>query len=211
MMVGIGFVCQACEPKLKEPPKVYDNGLRCILIGDSITEIWLRERESFFQDNNLIGAGIGGQTSRQILARFEDDVVRRSPKCVSILCGINDIAQNEGYVSNEDIAANIKTMAKMARAAGIRVIICSVLPSTTIGWNPSVGNPAPLIRDLNTKLKTVAMENDCWYLDYHSVLSNDQGGLPGNLTTDGVHVTNACYEQMEEMFLAKLKEVLGDE
>ena len=55
------------------------------------------------------------------------------------------------------------------------------------------------------------MENDCWYLDYHSVLTNDQGGLPGNLTTDGVHVTNACYAQMEEMFLAKLKEVLGDE
>lgn len=211
MLICLGLACQACEPKLKPAPKSHQSGTRCILIGDSITEIWLRERESFFYNNNLVGAGIGGQTSRQILARFDNDVVRKSPRAVSILCGINDIAQNEGYVSNEDIAANIKTMAKLAKGAGIRVIICSVLPSTTIGWNPSVGNPAPIIADLNEKLKAMARELDCAYLDYHSVLANAQGGLPANLTTDGVHVTEACYEQMEEMLLAKLKEVLGDE
>lgn len=203
------FAC-ACQPKLKPPPEPYDKSLRAIMMGDSITEIWNNTRGSFFGDNNILSAGIGGQTSTQMLARFEDDVVKRSPKAVSILCGINDIAQNQGYISNEDISSNIASMAAKAAGAGIKVILCSTLPCKKIGWNPSVGNPAPLVADLNNKIKAIAQMHNYSYLDYYSVLVDDEGGLPPKMTTDGVHVTDACYEIMETMFLAKLKEVLGE-
>ncbi len=200
----------ACSTDLKPAPEPYEKKTKAIMMGNSITEIWYNTRGSFFGNNNIISAGIGGQTSGQMLERFEVDVVRKSPKAVSILCGINDIAQNQGYVSNEKICENIKAMASLASQAGIRVILCSVLPSKKIGWNTSVGNPAPLVADLNIKIKNLALANGYSYLDYYSVLVDDKGGLPSHLTTDEVHVTDACYEIMESMYLQKLKEVLGE-
>ena len=208
-LLFMGITCSACKPELKPAPKSYDKTTKCVMMGDSITEIWNNTRPDFFGENGIVSAGIGGQTSTQMLGRFENDVVRRSPMAVSILCGINDIAQNQGYISNDDICANIAAMAEMAANAGIKVIICSTLPANKIGWNPSVGNPAPLVADLNAKTKNVALKNGYYYLDYYSVLVADDGGLPPSLTTDGVHVTPSCYEKLEEMFLAKLAEVLG--
>lgn len=79
----------------------------------------------------------------QILARFDEDVVARDPEAVSILCGINDIAQNQGYISNEDIAKNIAVMIDKAKAAKIRVILWSVLPSDVLCWRREI-DPAPV-------------------------------------------------------------------
>lgn len=38
-----------------------------------------------------------------MLTRFSIDVVQFKPKAVVICAGTNDIAQNQGYISNEDI------------------------------------------------------------------------------------------------------------
>lgn len=209
-LLAAAFIFTAsCEVPLKPPPEQYQKATVCIMMGDSITEIWYNTRGSFFNDNNIRSAGIGGQTSSQMLARFDKDVVEMSPKVCSIMCGINDIAQNQGYISNEDIMKNIATMAIKCKDAGITCILCSTLPAKVIGWNPSVGNPAPLVADLNTRIKSFAASNNITYLDYYQVLVDDEGGLPKDMTTDGVHVTPACYEIMESMFLNTLADIIG--
>jgi hypothetical protein len=57
---------------------------RVVLMGNSITDGWPRTRPEFFKDNNLIGRGIGGQTSYQFLLRFREDVINLQPKVVVI-------------------------------------------------------------------------------------------------------------------------------
>lgn len=190
-----GMAVEGCTPT--------HNGPECVLMGDSITEQWLKYRPEFFENNGFVGAGISGQVTGQILARFDDDVVARDPKTVSILCGINDIAQNQGYISNEDIAKNIGVMIDKAKAAKIRVILWSVLPSDVLCWKREI-DPAPLVKDLNIKLKALAKEKGVTYVDFYSDHVTETGGLPADLTTDGVHVTAACYELMEQILLDTL-------
>lgn len=182
----------------------------CVFMGNSITENWHSLRESFFVDNDFVSKGIGGQTSAQMLARFSDDVVYLMPKTVSIMAGINDIAQNQGYISNQDIMKNIAAMAEKADRVGIKVILCSVLPAKIIGWNSSV-QPVPLIKDLNDRIKRYAVANSFVYLDYYSALVDKDGGLPPEYTSDGVHPTVECYKIMEKMFLDVVTPLLSGE
>ena len=75
---------------------------RVVLMGNSITDGWPRTRPEFFKDNNLIGRGIGGQTSYQFLLRFREDVINLQPKVVVIRqCafdgGVGSLSQVQGY------------------------------------------------------------------------------------------------------------------
>lgn len=176
------------------------DGPESVMMGDSITYLWNRKRPEFFENNNFVCAGISGQVTAQMLERFDEDVVAKDPKFVTILGGINDIAQNQGYISNEDIVKNIAAMVEKARKAKIKVIVCSVLPADRIAWRNSI-EPAQLVKDLDERLKAYARENRIPYIDYYSAFVSGNGGLPAELTEDGVHVTEKCYEQMERLYL----------
>ncbi len=63
-----------------------------------------------------------------MLVRFRQDVIDLQPKVLVILAGTNDIAGNTGPISNEDIEANLASMAELAKAHGIRMIFSSILP-----------------------------------------------------------------------------------
>ena len=82
----------------------------------------------FFEENSfLVNKGVSGQTSVEMLSRFQEDVIKQSPKAVYILAGINDIAQNSGYISIDDISKNIIKMGLLAQKNNIKVVICSVI------------------------------------------------------------------------------------
>lgn len=63
-----------------------------------------------------------------MLVRFRPDVIALRPKAVIILAGTNDIAGNTGPMSLEQTEDNLASMAELARAHGIRVILASLLP-----------------------------------------------------------------------------------
>ena len=112
------------------------NATKIVLIGDSIIEHWQTYSPLFFKENSfLINKGISGQTTIEMLSRFNEDVIKQSPQAVYILAGINDIAQNSGYISIDDISKNIIKMGLIAQKNNIKVVICSVLPVTEIKWN----------------------------------------------------------------------------
>lgn len=209
-LAAAAILLLACKPEIKPAPVRPDTSPDCVMMGNSITELWHKGREAFFVENNIASAGIGGHTSSDMRQRFVSDVIDRNGKVVSIMAGINDIAQNDGYISNADILNNIAEMAEMAKRAGSKVILCSVLPADRIGWNPAI-RPADLVIDLNSRIKAYAESHSCEWLDYWSALVDpNTKGLPSHLTTDGVHVTDECYEIMEEMFLEKLQPMLED-
>ena len=58
-------------------------------MGDSITDNWIRGDPALFT-NGIVGRGIGGQTSPQMLARFRQDVVALHPRVVHIMAGTNE-------------------------------------------------------------------------------------------------------------------------
>ena len=99
-----------------------------------------------------------------MLERFQKDVISQNPRAVFILAGINDIAQNSGYISIDDIAKNIINMGLMAKEKNIDVIICSTLPVTEIKWNDKINEPNKKVLDLNKKLKKAVKKHNFIYL-----------------------------------------------
>ena len=180
---------------------------RVVFMGNSITEGWSNFDKDFFINNPFVNRGIGGQTTPQMLIRFKPDVVNLNPKAVVILAGINDIAENTGPVTIENIAENIISMAEIAKANEIKVFICSTLPAIDFPWSPGM-DPGPKVVKLNSILKNYCDSNNIPYVDYFSAMSDEKGGLkvPEYTTADDlVHPNLAGYKVMEKIILKALE------
>jgi lysophospholipase L1-like esterase len=168
---------------------------RIVFMGNSITEGWGRVCPDFFSGKPYVNRGISGQTTPQMLVRFRPDVINLKPAVVVILAGTNDIAGNTGPSTLEMIEDNIASMAELAKANGIKVILSSVLPAYDYPWRPGV-NPAEKIAALNEWIKSYADKNDIIYLDYYSGMVDERKGLKAEYTADGVHPNEAGYKVM---------------
>lgn len=187
-----------------EANKTVKTPTRVVFMGNSITDGWWGADSLFFKNNRFIGRGIGGQTTAQMLVRFRADVINLQPKAVVILAGTNDIAQNNGYIAPENILGNIISMAELAKANNIDVVLCSILPAYEYGWRKGL-EPADKIIALNKMIKAYADQNNLTYVDYHSALKDERNGLPEKYSKDGVHPTMEGYKIMESMILKALK------
>ena len=172
------------------------NEHRVIFMGNSITEGWLSIRPEFFKNKPYINRGISGQTTPQMLLRFRQDVIHLKPSTVVLLAGINDIAENTGPSTIEMIANNIISMAELAKANQIKVIICSVLPANNFPWRKGI-KPAEKVRKLNVILQLYSYKNKLEYVDYYSAMVNDSHGLKKELGEDGIHPNKKGYLIME--------------
>lgn len=187
-----------------EANKSVETPTRVVFMGNSITDGWWNTDSLFFQNNRYIGRGIGGQTTAQMLVRFRADVIDLQPKAVVILAGTNDIAQNNGYIAPENIQGNIISMAELAKANNIDVVLCSILPAYEYGWRKGL-EPADKIIALNKMIKEYADRHNLTYVDYHSALKDARNGLPEKYSKDGVHPTMEGYKIMERLISEALK------
>ncbi len=181
---------------------------RVVFMGNSITIGWLKTRPDFFEGKPYINRGISGQTTPQMLLRFRQDVIELKPKVVVILAGTNDIAGNTGPSTLDMISDNIISMAELARANGIKVVLSSTLPAYDYPWKPGM-EPAKKIVALNQMIKTYAELNNIIYLDYFSAMADERNGLPEKYAHDGVHPTAEGYKVMEPMVEMAISEALN--
>lgn len=180
---------------------------RVVFMGNSITIGWQNARPNFFEGKPYINRGISGQTTPQMLIRFRQDVIDLKPKVVVILAGTNDIAGNTGASTIEMIVDNIKNMAELAHANGIKVVLSSTLPVYDYPWRAGL-EPAQKIITLNTQLKEYAEKNGHVYLDYFTAMADERNGLPKKYANDEVHPTVAGYKVMEPLVEAAIEEAL---
>ncbi len=182
---------------------------RVVLLGNSITDFWPRRHPEFFaKHGQLVGRGISGQTSYQMLVRFREDVVRLRPKAVVINCGTNDIAENGKIPYSEDnTMGNIMSMVEIAKANGIKVYLSSVLPSKCMYWAPEKTQIQDKIASLNARIKAYAKQQGITYIDYYtSMVYGPDRELNPAYTKDGVHPTADGYRLgMEPVLLKALR------
>jgi len=187
------------------PPAKNEN--RVVFMGNSITEGWQKYFPTMFAGKPYINRGIGGQTTPQMLVRFHPDVVALKPRVVVILAGTNDIAGNTGPSTLEMIEDNLASMAEIASANGIKVVLSSVLPVYDYPWKPGL-EPAPKIIALNKWMKDYAKKHRAIYLDYHSAMADVRGGMRSELASDGVHPTEAGYRVMAPLVEQAIEKAL---
>jgi len=178
---------------------------RVVFMGDSITEGWHLDKS--FPGKPYVNRGISGQTTSQMVLRFHQDVIALKPKAVVILAGINDMAENTGPMTLEQTEDNLAAMAEMATANGIKVVLCSVLPATHFSWHPGLA-PGAEVAAANGWIRAYAAEKGHVYVDFYSAMKDEQGGLPPNLSRDGVHPLPAGHAIMEPLVEAGVEKAL---
>ena len=182
---------------------------RVVFMGDSLTDAWGRRQGSFFPGKPYVNRGISGQTTPQMVLRFQQDVVRLHPAAVVILAGTNDLANNTGPISDDAIEDNFRSMVAIAKSAHIRVVLCSILPADRFPWHPGIA-PAERVKTLNAWLESYARSEKLVYLNYYPALVNATGGMKEELAVDkAVHPNDAGYAVMMPLAEAAIAKSLA--
>lgn len=169
-----------------------------VFIGNSITDFWGQWHPDFFDRYKAVSRGISGQTTQEMLSRFQSDVVALKPKYVVILAGVNDIAQNNGFITLPHIVQNIRSMCELAKYNNIVPILCSPLPCNHFFWREDM-QPAELVRQLKDLLEEYAHQTNTIYVDFYSEMDDGTEAMKNTLTEDGCHPNLNGYDLMEEI------------
>ena len=181
---------------------------RVVFMGDSITEEWSNLYPGYFDTKGYINRGIGGQTTPQMLIRFKPDVIDLEPDIVVILAGTNDIAGNTGPSNVKMITDNIFSMAELARAHQIKVVLSSILPVFEYEWAKEIKDVPATIDSVNDELKKYVNDHGLVYLDYFSSMVDERKGLNKDYTYDGVHPNQDGYILMSSLAQKVLSRLL---
>jgi lysophospholipase L1-like esterase len=179
------------------PPKAGEN--RVVFVGDSITDYWKLADYFAGMPYVVLNRGIDGQTTPQMLVRFRQDVIDLRPTVLVVLAGTNDVAGVTGSTRNEDIEANYASMAELARAHHIRVVLASLLPVNNYTEDAKESfalRPRERILALNAWLKEYCAKNGLIYLDYFSAMVDDKGMLKRDMSDEGLHPNASGYKIM---------------
>jgi lysophospholipase L1-like esterase len=183
-------------------------------MGDSITDGWQQPRYGgFFPGKPYVDRGISGQTTPQMLLRFRPDVIKLKPKAVVILAGTNDIAGNTGPMTDEEIEGNLQSMAELAKANGIKVVLSSITPTSAYhvvanGVPQTTARPMSRIMAINDWMKKYAAASGHVYLDYFSAMVDSTGLMKSELTADDLHPNTAGYAIMGPLAQAAIDKAL---
>jgi lysophospholipase L1-like esterase len=179
-------------PSPKAPPGTV------AFMGDSITAQW---DLSAYDSSPTLNFGVSGDNTEQMLARFHNQVIDSDPAVVVILGGINDFQERGQSGTNTD---SIKAMASAASNTGIKVILCSVLPTDYPNPNLNLGE----IEAFNQELIQIARENGYLYADYYDVMLNASGTTDDSLFKDHIHPNDLGYARMWAVIAPLIEEDL---
>jgi lysophospholipase L1-like esterase len=180
---------------------------RVVFLGDSITDFW--KLETSFPGKPYVNRGISGQVTSQMLVRMYPDVIDLKPAAVLVYAGTNDIARNNGPETLTMIEENIMAIVELAKAHGIKVILCSVTPIADYGRaKMSEGRPPADIIKVNEWMKDYAAKNGAIYCDYFTATVDGKGFLKPGISMDGLHPNAEGYKLMAPVAQAAIDQAL---
>ena len=185
MTAGIANVAAAGEPLVKSGDKV-------VFLGDSITAggtwpggyitLTALGLKAAGIDIKAGNAGVGGNRSREELARLDRDVLKYKPDWVLVSCGVNDSNSGEYGVPPDEFKSNVTKIVEQAQAAHVKVMIMT----NTVGRE-----------DFGQILRDVAKEKKCVLADVRAPYQKAGNDNPwAQLANDGVHPNARGYMVM---------------
>jgi len=177
--------------------------------GNSIADFWIDYDSTFFATDGYINFAISGETSRQVLRRFPNSVLKCNPDVVVIVSPLsNDVAANEGPVTDEQMLDNIARMIDLTRRAGAVPVVTSNLPSNHFFWRPEMRPASDIIR-VNEKVRAMVDSLGVAYVDLHTPLAAPDGSFAEEYTLDGAHPNSKGYAVMGPLVKAAVDSVLA--
>ncbi len=174
---------------------------RVVFFGSSSVDGWKLDRE--FPGRPFVNRGISGQNTRQMLARFDQDVIALVPSSVVLHIGA---ANDLGAIPQKETIENLRTMIRRARAAGATPILYSCTP--TRGQHLRA-RPVAKVQALRDEMRKLAADEKVAFVDVYSLVADARGELREDLTRDGMHLTAKGYELIRKPTLEAVDRALS--
>jgi lysophospholipase L1-like esterase len=159
-------------------------------LGDSITQGWGADFKKKFPGMKLANRGIGGDTTRGMLIRLQEDVLALNPAALVLLLGTNDL---EVGIEPEAIGRNFQKIIAALKAHNPRlpVVVCRVFPSSA-----TKKRPADAIKRVNA-LYEAAVRGDAQFtvVDTWTLFADVQGDATPAWFPDLLHLNAAGYDR----------------
>lgn len=142
-----------------------------VFLGDSITQGWGADFKGLFPGMKLANRGIGGDTTRGMLIRLEEDVLALNPSAIVLLMGTNDI---EVGIEPAAIGRNFQKIlaAIQARLPQVPIVLCRMFPSSA-----TKNRPRTTIEQVNALYEaTVKGDARVTVLDTWTLFADAQSG-----------------------------------
>ena len=152
---------------------------------------------------DIINKGANGQTTDEILLRFDHDVIDHHPAAVFILTGTNDFIFNTG--DPQSCYSNLLNMAEQAESAGIIPVFLTPLSVdaelAARKWMAGSGTDYDKVNNQIEQLSEMIRSGQNLYIDTNIAYQQYAGDLekqphtlhPPHAFRDGVHPTEQGY------------------
>lgn len=224
-LVAIFAIAAQSGPPLPRPLLL--NGVhRIACLGDSITQfggqkggyVWLVDHylQHLYGDIEVVNAGISGNKSNDMLARFQKDVLDKEPDLVTISVGVNDVWHGfSGHPLGDGpngiplpiYKANVGRMVDSALAQGVRIVILSA----TVIYEDLNSPENRKAQGYNAALREIAANRKLPYIDlqapFRAMIADYRaktGARDNLLTLDGVHMNEQGNKVMAHTILTGL-------
>ncbi len=166
---------------------------RIVCLGDSLTygfpfgprTSWT-SRLADITGYEVINEGINGNTTGDMLRRFERSVLVHRPDYVVIMGGTNDVVWRE---SHDRIVSNLKALVDLAVANGIRPVLGLLIPIDDEEMERRLARIRQWMREY-------AQENKIPVIDFYSAFVDEDGRLIQSYFLDGAHPSREGYAAM---------------
>ncbi len=178
--------CQAFKKEKVQPGSL-------LFMGDSIIEFFSLKK-FLGQDLKFLNHGIAGTSAHWLLEHVDQVLAGAQPDQIFLLIGTNDIGM--GFEVAEIVKTIEEILNKLRRLSfGSRLTLISVLPvneASQYAAKVKIRRNAK-IQELNQRLKELPGVD---FADVYGVLLDEQGQLAEEYTQEGLHLTQAGYEQL---------------
>jgi len=183
-------------------------GLLIVAIGDSITygfpyspaHSWVAKAAAKC-NADILNQGICGETTAEMLARFERDVMYHKPDIAIIMGGTNDAFAD---IDEAEVEQNIRSMAELAVQHSIRPIIGLPIPCCP-------PREESLLAAYRRRIAFFCEHSAITTIDFYTPMLDVEGRFSKEMQIDGVHPNEAGYQVMANAAITVLETVIYPE
>ncbi len=174
-----------------------------VFAGDSLVGGWATLAKDL-PEVPVANRGIGGEVTRGLLFRFQEDVLDLHPRAIVLLTGTNDLSAQQPAAQTQ---ANLMALLDLAerRAPGVPVVLCTLPPRN----HPQAPVDPARLAEVNRLIVAAAKGRPrVAVLDLHALLA-DPDGMPhaDYFGRDGLHISPAGYQRFRDALRPLLKQL----
>ena len=165
-----------------------------VFAGDSLVGGWGSMAKDF-PDLRVANRGIGGEVTRGLLFRFQEDVLDLHPKAIVLLTGSNDLSAMQDPKQSR---ANIIAMLDLAQrqSPGVPIVLCTIPPRQ----HAQAPVEPTKLAELNKLIASLAEGRpNVTVLDLHALLA-EPDGTPRleYFAQDKLHLSTVGFQRFRE-------------